>query len=290
MKRNNGIWIVAAVLTLSVFACKSDRIELKELPEAAFSVSYVDSNNVKLVSTSKGDPFLFNWTIEGLGNMSGKEVTANIVKKGKYKVLLTVYAQGGSDTVSGYVEIFKNDKPPCSAPMEFMTDCTSRTWKLAKKAGALWVGPPDGSSTWWYIDMVGIATRTCTFNDEWTFNADGTVKFDTKGDVWGEATIGLSPDGCFPESSYSADTKAWGSGVHQFMFTGGGTDPLMLKMVGKGAYIGLQKVANGKEVSTPQMGVDYKVLSQTKTATERFTEVEVNFGAGLWRFTLSSPE
>ena len=58
MKRNNGIWIVAAVLTLSVFACKSDRIELKDLPEAAFSVSYEDSNHVKLVSTSKGDPFL----------------------------------------------------------------------------------------------------------------------------------------------------------------------------------------------------------------------------------------
>jgi PKD repeat protein len=105
MKKNNGIWIVASLLTLSVFACKRDRIELKDLPEAAFSVSYVDSNNIKLISTSQGDPFLFNWSIDGLGNLSGKEVTANIVKKGKYKVLLTVYAQGGSDTVSGYVEI-----------------------------------------------------------------------------------------------------------------------------------------------------------------------------------------
>ena len=75
------------------------------------------------------------------------------------------------------------------------------------------------------------------------------------------------------------------------MLTGGtGTDPLILKMIGKGAFIGLQKVANGKEVSTPQMGVDYKVVSQTKTATDRFTEVEVNFGAGIWRFTLTSPE
>lgn len=271
-------------------SCKEDKPTLNNLPQAAIEIEYVDSNNVKFISKSSENPFLFNWEVVNYGTFKGNGVVANIPNKGKYQVILTVYSQGGSDTVSKFFEITKNEKPACTPEMEFMTNCSSRTWTLAKKPGALWVGPANASTTWWAIDAAGVTTRSCAFNDEWTFNSDGTVDYDSKGDLWGEAAIGLTPEGCHPETDLTTETKFWGSGKHQFMFTGGGTDPLILKMIGKGAFIGLQKVANGKEVSTPQMGVDYKVLSQTKTATDRFTEIEVNFGPGVWRFTLTSPE
>jgi len=287
--KNKIFWPL--ILLFAFVGCKKEkRSELGDLPTASFKVEYIDSNNLLLLSNSSGSPFLYSWAIADVGVFNKDSAMVNIVKKGVYQVILTVYNKNGSDTVSQWIEIFKNAKPPCTGPMEFMTDCTSRTWKLAQKPGALWVGPPDGSQTWWAIDMPGIVKRSCAFNDEWIFNSDGTVEYKTKGDIWGEAAMGLSPDGCFSESDLVGDAKAWGSGVHQFAFQGGGADPLTLKMIGKGAFIGLQKVANGAEVTTPQMGVDYKVLSQTKGATARTMEIEVNFGIGIWRFTLSSPE
>ena len=291
MKNIQKITIGLFCTIMIIFSCKKDRPSLNNLPKAAFDIEFVDSNNVKFISKSTENPFLFNWTVVNLGDFKGNGVIASIPNKGIYQVILTVYSQGGSDTLSKFFEITKNEKPACTPEMEFLTNCSSRTWTLAKKPGSLWVGPANASTTWWAIDAAGVVTRSCAFNDEWTFNADGTVDYDCKGDLWGEAATGFKPDGCYPESDLTADTKFWGSGKHQFMLTGGtGTDPLILKMIGKGAFIGLQKVANGKEVSTPQMGVDYKVVSQTKTATDRFTEVEVNFGAGIWRFTLTSPE
>ena len=136
MKHIQKITIGLFCTIMIIFSCKKDRPSLNNLPKAAFDIEFIDSNNVKFMSKSTENPFLFNWTVVNYGNFKGNGVVANIPNKGKYQVLLTVYSQGGSDTVSQFFEITKNEKPACTPEMEFMTNCSSRTWTLAKKPGA----------------------------------------------------------------------------------------------------------------------------------------------------------
>jgi hypothetical protein len=174
--------------------------------------------------------------------------------------------------------------------MEFMTSCTERTWTLAPIAGSLWVGPPDGSQTWWAIGATAATDRPCAYNDEWVFKADGSVEYDTKGDIWAETYMGVAADGCFPESVLTGAQAAWGSGTHAFtLMPATATAPDQLKMEGLGAFIGLPKAANGGEVFSPINSITYDILWTNEDANGvRTMEIEVNWGTGLWRYTLQS--
>jgi hypothetical protein len=61
-------------------------------------------------------------------------------------------------------------------------------------------------------------------------------------------------------------------------------------MLGLGAFIGLPKAANGAETFVPISSITYDVLSANEDAATgvRTMEIEVNWGGGLWRFTLRS--
>jgi hypothetical protein len=63
-----------------------------------------------------------------------------------------------------------------------------------------------------------------------------------------------------------------------------------IQMLGLGAFIGLPKATNGAEVSVPVNSITYDVLSANEDAATgvRTMEIEVNWGGGLWRFTLRS--
>jgi hypothetical protein len=45
---------------------------------------------------SSGDPFLFNWDIEGVGTYTGESVEVFIGTMGTYDVTHTVFNQGGA--------------------------------------------------------------------------------------------------------------------------------------------------------------------------------------------------
>ena len=264
---------------------------LGDLPTADYSTSFVDSNTVKFTSQSSGDPFMFQWEIEGVGTYSGEEVDVFISKAGTYEVKHTVFNQGGHATAEGQVEILQDAALPCTGTMEFLTDCGTREWKLAPQAGSLWVGPPDGSSTWWAIGGTAATDRPCAYNDTWTFSeTDGKMIYDTQGDIWAEAFMGVAADGCQPESFLTGNLAPWASGTHDFeVLPGQAGGPDQIKLSGLGAFIGLQKVTNGAEVTAPVAETTYDVLWMDEDANGvRTMEVEVNFGAGLWRFTLIS--
>ena len=83
--------------------------------------------------------------------------------------------------------------------------------------------------------------------------------------------------------------EGWKSGTHGYqVIPANNAHPDQIKVVGTGAFLGLHKVANGAEVSTPQTEITYDILSMTDVAGDRYMEIEVNFGPGLWRFTLYS--
>jgi hypothetical protein len=104
--------------------------------------------------------------------------------------------------------------------------------------------------------------------------------------------MGVAADGCHPESVLTGAKVAWGSGSHAFSLipAGGTVTRDQLKMEGLGAFIGLPKAANGGEVFAPINSITYDILwTNEDTATGvRTMEIEVNWGTGLWRFTLRS--
>ena len=132
-----------SLLALGFIACEpseAGHTELGALPQADYSLNYIDSNTVQLASTSTGDPFLYQWEIDGVGTYTGESVEVFIGSMGTYDVSHTVFNQGGSASATGQIEILKDGPMPCIGAMEWLTECTSRTWKLAPQAGSLWVG------------------------------------------------------------------------------------------------------------------------------------------------------
>lgn len=266
------------------------KTELGELPTAGYTQSMVDSNTVRLTSNSTGEPFLYQWEVEGVGTYTGEEVDVFLSSIGTYNIEHKVFNQGGHDVATGTVEIFRDAPLICEGAAEFLTDCESRIWKMAPIEGALWVGPSDGSMTWWAIPASGPADRPCLFDDEWTFTKDAEMVYDTKGDIWAETYMGVAADGCQPESFLTGAKAAWASGSHMFeVIPDAGVAGLgQLKVVGQGAFIGLPKATNGGEVTSPVGSITYDILNMTDDGTARYMEVEVNFGGGLWRFTIYS--
>lgn len=66
-----------SLVAFGFIACEpseAGHTELGALPQADYSLTYIDSNTVQLVSNSSGDPFLFNWDIEGVGTYTGESV------------------------------------------------------------------------------------------------------------------------------------------------------------------------------------------------------------------------
>lgn len=282
-----------SLLALGFIACEpseAGHTELGALPSAEFTITEVDSNTVRFTSNSTGAPFLFQWEIDGVGTYSGEETEVFVGSKGMYEVTHRVFNQGGSDTAKGQFEIFKDGPPPCAGVVEWLTECSSRTWKLAPQAGAIWVGTAAGSQ-FWAIDANGPTDRPCMFNDEWTFNDDGTFAYEANGDFWGEPFFGFNPEGCFNEAMLQGNLAAWQDGTHAFeIIPGNGPLPDQLKVSGLGAFVGLHKVANGTEVSEPVSSITYDILSMTEINGERFIELEIiyNSAGNVWRFTLYS--
>ena len=279
--------------TAALVACEPSvpgKTELGPLPTADYTMTYIDSNNIQLTSVNTGDPFLFQWEIDGVGTFEGEQADVFIPKIGVYDIKHSVFNQGGHATAEGQVEIFKDADFICAGAAEFLTDCTDRTWKLAPQAGSLWVGPSDASTTWWAIGGTAATDRPCAYDDEWTFNSDGDMIYDTQGDIWAETYMGVATDGCQPESVLTGPKAAWASGTHGFeiILGGGPNGEDQIKVNGMGGFIGLPKAANSGEVSSPVASITYDILSMTDDGTARYMEIQCNCTSLLWRFTLYS--
>ena len=109
--------------------------------------------------------------------------------------------------------------------------------------------------------------------------------YETNGDIWGEDYMGFNFE-CVDESQLQASQAAWGSGEHSYTLVDGNPDKLIVS--GLGAFMGLPKAANGAEVTLPQSGITYNILKMESNGSQDLLEIEVNYAAGLWRFTFIS--
>jgi hypothetical protein len=153
------------------------------------------------------------------------------------------------------------------------------TWRLAPNPGALAVGPAQGDYSWWSNSMADVATRSCLFDDSITFDGSGGMTQYMNGNTWVELWQGATADGCAtPVSPHDGATNA--PFTYNYNSTSG-----ELTVNGIGAHMGLPKVINGGELTSPA-GAPSSITYLTNFSGNGDTmNLEINFGIGWWKFT-----
>ena len=155
------------------------------------------------------------------------------------------------------------------------------SWKIAPEAGSLAVGPTFGDFSWWSISDGDVTARSCFYDDEYVFNADGSFQNVQGDETWNEPWQGMDPEGCAapiaPHDGSNAATWSYDEGA--------GT----ITLTGVGAYLGLAKVNNGGELASPgdaPESITYPVVMEGNRMT-----IDIDFGGtGFWHFVLEKGE
>ena len=281
------------MLMLGLVACEPQQdgaIDLGLPPaSASFTITPVSGEpNTYTLSNQTEGAFLFQWNLGNGSDATGETVEVTYQNAGTYDVTLRAFNKAGfAESVQSIV--VDEDAPiNCESipELEFLTNCSSKTWTLANEEGALLVGPVDGSTVWWQSAADENEGRPCAWNDEWTFSSDDlSMVYDTKGDIWGEDYMGFNFE-CVATSMLGSAVAAWGDGTHSFEVIPG--NPAQLKVVGEGAFLGIPKAANGAEVTLPVNAVTYDIISMVSDGNRDVLTVAVNYSAGIWTFKLES--
>jgi hypothetical protein len=283
---------LTGLLTVLIFSsCKYDVADLLPKPDAAFTVTPVAGKvNTYLLTSTSTNSFRYDWDKATGTYAKGKQVdTVYFPDKGAYTVRLLAYGQSGMDTAAQVINVASDD-PAAITPFKILTNNSSRTWKLAPEAGALWIGPSDFSATWWANTTGDVISRSCLFNDEYTFHKTGSIfSFDSKGDFYVDEEAGnphpagMPPVGCYASSAIPAQFQAWANSA-SFTFEVITNDKL--KVTGTGAHLGLYKAANPPDaaVGTPQPSITYQIVSLTANRMK----LKLDYGWGAWQFTFVS--
>jgi len=294
------VWALIGIMVLHACKIEGDDLHLEQIPEPNFEIVDLTKGKVRLINTTS-TPSIAQWTVVSTGQkLTGDTVDVNLIFAGQYEVELSIVAQGGMASVKKQVTVDENDPEACedTRALGFIASCDQKTWKLNPEPGALKVGPGPDNGEWWSSGAADIQGRSCEFNDEYTFafNAEGTFNYDNKGDFFADGYLGNKTTGCEPAGNLSGDQQLWNSGAFSFSVTeGSGVKKLgQLRLVGKGAHIGVKKAHNGGEVEAGPVNdfVLYDILDMQKNVDGKgydILKVGVHVGGdGWWTFTLRS--
>lgn len=287
MKRSNILIFLSVLLFASCDPSVEDKQSLGAPPSnVTFNITETGVNTFQFENTT-GGTFIHQWQFgDGLTG-EGTTLEHTYTKAGTYDVQLTAFNDGGFAIGSQQVTVLEDLGIDCETfPfLEQLTNCDSKVWKLDDGEGALFVGPDPGE-TWWQSAEDEGTSRPCAWNDEWIFFEDGTMIYDTKGDLWAEDYMGFDFE-CVSDGDLGDVVAPWASGNHSFeMLESEGVFQIALQ--GLGAFIGLPKVINGAEVTLPVDGITYDIVEITNDGTKDVMLLEINFGPGIWRFRLKS--
>jgi PKD repeat protein len=221
MKRMNKILPAVLMITsisLMLSSCEYDVKELGPKPDASFTITPVIGQvNKYLLTSTSTNSFRYDWDkATGAGYVQGKQYdSVYFADAGTYTLKLLAYGQSGMDSAIQNLTVAADD-PAALTPYKMLTGNNSRKWKLAPEAGALFIGPSDFSQTWWANGLGDLTTRSCLFNDEYTFIKAGNVlTYDSKGDFYVDEEggvphpAGMPAVGCYPNSAIPAQFQAW---------------------------------------------------------------------------------
>ena len=147
------------------------------------------------------------------------------------------------------------------------------TWKLAQIPGALAVGPTQGATNWWSSSAGDVNTRGCMFDDSITFDANGNFVHYMDGNTWVEQWQDGTGDGC------RAPVSPHVGGLFTYTYSGN-----TLTVNGLGAHIGLAKVTNTGEISSPSNAATSVSYMVSLSPNGDILTADIDFGGGWWRF------
>jgi hypothetical protein len=177
----------------------------------------------------------------------------------------------GGTADSGSDDSGSDNTPPADNDNEMLTG----NWQLSPTAGSLGVGGNQGNIGWWSTDNAEVETRSCLYDDLYTFNNDGSFVNDMGADTWIEGWQGA--EGCgapvAPHDGSNAATYSYDASA------------ATLTLYGLGAHIGLPKVTNDGEISSPADAVSSVTYGVTAISDTAMT-LDIDFGGGWWRFEL----
>ena len=175
------------------------------------------------------------------------------------------FAGNGADGTIFVDNVYFWKKPAGASPLV-------GSWKLATNGLALGVGPNLSDLSWWNYSVGG--GRPCIDDDLYVFNADGTFQNVLGSDTWVEGWQGASPDGCgSPVAPHDGSSQAtWSS-----------TDTTVT-LNGVGAYLGIPKVTDTGELSTPNDAPSSITYQMSLSNDNNTLEVHVDLGWGVWYY------
>ena len=154
------------------------------------------------------------------------------------------------------------------------------SWSVAPEAGAVGVGPELGDLSWWGNSEEDVEGRNCFFDDTYVFGADGSFSHNMGDTTWIEKWQGAAEDGCgtpvFPQDgSDTSYTYSYDEGAQT------------ITLNGVGAHVGISKVYNGGEFTSPSEinGVESITYEITEMSDGRMT-LDISIGGGYWRCIL----
>ena len=154
------------------------------------------------------------------------------------------------------------------------------TWKLAPQPGALAVGPSTTDLSWWSIGNIGstpedIITRACLFDDSIKFEANGIMTHYMDGATWLEGWQGATTAAC----GTPVAPHVGGAAAYAYDAAAG-----TLTVNGLGAHLGLAKVINGAEITSPGAAASSITYNVAFSNGGNTMTADINFGPGWWRF------
>lgn len=222
------------------------------------------------------------WSIEdvngtevanGSESLSGDQATINIAvaggfAAGEYSFDITVTDSNGNASTENTTFTVAEPLPDFDI---------SGDWSMDPVAGAFKVGPEPGSGEWWQNSDADVAARACHFDDVYTFvgsAATGTFRIDMGDATWLETFQGVDSDQC------GTPVDPFVSGEYSFEYRNN-----TLKLIGRGAAVGLAKVNNEGEISQGAAVADeitYNITSQEEMGTVRRMTLQIEAADGVW--------
>ena len=152
-------------------------------------------------------------------------------------------------------------------------------WRLAPEANALMVGPEPNDGTWWANSAADVDARACLFDDEYVFGEDGSFNNELGSETWLEGWQGVA-EGCgAPVAPHDGSADA------SYAY-----DDATVTVYGTGAFLGLAKVYNGGECSSPDDAAESITYDITLSDNDETMTVLIHFGGGYWTFKLKTAE
>jgi hypothetical protein len=193
------ITILLFVLTyIGLNSCKKESFELGKAPtetEAKFTYALSGNSDNIIVFTADNENVISVWDFGNDTKSGGSTATGTYPNKGTYTVTHTIYAKGGSASVSEDIIIVEDDLSLLSSPIfDFLTGGIvgggSKTWVIdSNLASHFGVGPNPigaaGNYPEYYPAQPNDKAGAGMYDDRYTFNLDA-FKFGmiTNGDVF----------------------------------------------------------------------------------------------------------